>query len=409
MPTFDVYSDFSLLLAWIWNLHWRFAIGMSIPVVLQFVSTIYKWIRLEKTNSKRWTWIPLILQFWPQWMALRIINLDRKDTIKAEEKKKELQREVTYTEPFLEAFTSILILTVIWMISLKDNSFTDFCIANPEYKECPEYNNTMYAPPEYCEQHPDINRCAVFSGPGGLKWYIVTYCLSIYSCIYGITFFLMNGPFSVLSGLMTMRVLIAMTAVGSAVFTKISLWVTYCYLVIALDSSEEGNKIENMALHALVLFGLLILPNLLCSFISIASCTGLNKNFFKVIARFPASWMLPVCTYFVIGPQSLKNRKRRHLGLSKFFTMVNMIISLIMSFIMFTVIVVQSQGNEEFSTPYVLLTFIPMMYAFPYYTYFLISDTRCFRCCPKCWGQSEYQIFNVNKNEFENAKSTNST
>ena len=147
LPTFDVYSDFSLAIGWFWNGHWKFAISMLIPVVLQFVSTIYKWIRLEKTNSKRWTWIPLVLQFWPQWRALRIINLDRKDTIKADEKKKELKREVTSTEPFLEAFTSLLIMTVILMISINDKSFTDFCIANPEYKECPEYNNSQSAPP----------------------------------------------------------------------------------------------------------------------------------------------------------------------------------------------------------------------------------------------------------------------
>ena len=377
---------------------------MLIPVVLQFVSTIYKWIRLEKTNSKRWTWIPLVLQFWPQWRALRIINLDRKDTIKADEKKKELKREVTSTEPFLEAFTSLLIMTVILMISINDKSFTDFCIANPEYKECPEYNNSQSAPPEYCKQHPYINRCAVFSGPGGLGWYLVTYMFSIFSCVLGITNFLRNGPFSVLSGMLTIRFVLAFVAVGLSIGAKITFWVLYCSFFITLDNPEEGDNINNLTSHALVLFGLLILPNLLCSLISIASCTGLNKDFFKVIARFPASWMLPICTYFTIGPQNLKNRKRRHLGLSKFFTMVNMIISLIMSFIMFIVIVIQGQDNEKYAISAVLPVLIPIMKAPLYYIGFLISDTRCFGCV-KSIGQSDIQIFDINKNEFEIAKS----
>ena len=47
----------------------------------------------EKKESKCWSWIPLILQCWPQIRALRIINLDMKNDIKAGTKKKEMMRE----------------------------------------------------------------------------------------------------------------------------------------------------------------------------------------------------------------------------------------------------------------------------------------------------------------------------
>ena len=124
--------------------------------------------------------------------------------------------------------------------TLFHKSFTDFCITNPEYKECPEYNNTQYAPPEYCMQHPDINRCAVFSGAGGLPWFLVTFSLSVYSCTIGITNFLRNGPFSVLSGMATARFGIAVSAVGSSLGTKVGFWIIYWDFATPLDNTEQG-------------------------------------------------------------------------------------------------------------------------------------------------------------------------
>ena len=159
-----MFSDLSLVIGWYWNRHWNFAVSMTIPLVLQFLGTCYKWIRIEKKENKIWSCIPLILQCWPQVKALRIINLDVNKKVKAETKKMELMREVTSTKPFLEAFPSVMIMAVIWGVAVNDKSFINYCIENPEYKECPEYKNTEFAPPEYCAQHPEINRCAVYGG-----------------------------------------------------------------------------------------------------------------------------------------------------------------------------------------------------------------------------------------------------
>ena len=92
MPSIDVYSDFSLILGWYWNRHWKYAISMTFPLLLHFLSTIYKWIRLEKPENKKWSWSILLLQFWPQWRAIRIMRLDFRNDLKTETKKKELMR-----------------------------------------------------------------------------------------------------------------------------------------------------------------------------------------------------------------------------------------------------------------------------------------------------------------------------
>ena len=88
LPSLDVYSDLSLVLGWLWNQHWKYALSMTLPLLLQFLSTVYKWFLLEKADCKKCSWLILLLQFWPQWRAIRIIRLDLRDDEKAERKRR---------------------------------------------------------------------------------------------------------------------------------------------------------------------------------------------------------------------------------------------------------------------------------------------------------------------------------
>ena len=298
---------------------------MTTPLLLQFLSTIYKWIRLEKKESKRWSWILLLLQFWPQWRALRVIRLDFKKDPKAEIKKKELRREVTSTEPFLEAWPSICIMTIIWLSAKNDTQLKS------------SYETESLNPsPEFCEKHPDSNKCAVFSGFGGAAWFFTTYAISIITCSLGITKFLQVGPFAVLNangpfgGILNWRFVLAFLAVGSAMLSK-------CVLVgLLFPYIIETQKTTVI----LFFFVLLIVPNLVYSLISIAYSTGISKKW-QVYSRYPAAWMLPVATYFIIGPTkstccSPTNNQRHYLGFSKHCSIINMILTGIVHAIMIT-------------------------------------------------------------------------
>lgn len=91
---------------------------MTFPLCLQFFFTVYKWTLLEKSSSKKWSWFPLVFQCWPQMKALRIMHQVFKNNIEEEEadkKKNDLLKEVTMTEPFLEAWPSVITMTIIWM------------------------------------------------------------------------------------------------------------------------------------------------------------------------------------------------------------------------------------------------------------------------------------------------------
>ena len=329
LPTADVYSDLSLVIPWYWNGHYKYAASMTAPLLFQFASTVYKWFRLEKREGKKWSWPILMLQFWPQWCAIRIMHLDFRNDKKAEEKKKELMREVTTTEPFLEAWPSIIVMTIIWLLAMHDHSYYDYC----------RESSSSLTFSQYCEIQPQANACVVFSGPGGPTWFFVTYAVSIISGSLGITKFLQNGPFAVLTtdgllgGIFRCKFVIAFLSVLTSMFTKGML---IGLLILAKIKTSMYHWLNEVPLITvmLIIFVTLILPNLVLSLISISFSTGLNKKLLKVIINYPASWMLPIATYFIIGPYKsnccCKTDVNRNLGLSTFYSAINALISLIM-------------------------------------------------------------------------------
>ena len=174
---------------------------MTFPLLCQFLSTSYKWVRLEKRESKKWSWILLLLQCWPQLRAVRIIHLDyNENDEKTERKGQELLREVTSTEPFLEAWPSIMIMTIIWVPVL--------------VTEVTE------------KRSPNDNYSAVFEGFGGPSWFFTTFVISLFTGSLGITKFPQVGPFSVLSsegaigGILGWRFILAFQAVMWSMLSK---------------------------------------------------------------------------------------------------------------------------------------------------------------------------------------------
>lgn len=97
-------------------------------------------------------------------------------------------REITTTEPFLEAWPSIIIMTIIFLFAQwgeDRDKFYDYCSNNTidhnypnRYldNECYEYLDYQpfnYQPPNYCTNHPENDQCAVYGGFGGGIWFFL--------------------------------------------------------------------------------------------------------------------------------------------------------------------------------------------------------------------------------------------
>ena len=71
LPCIDIYFDARLIL----RLHPQY-LGCLLVIVsgllLHFIFTCFAWWRLEPRAQKKWSWIFLILQIWPQMKAVEV-------------------------------------------------------------------------------------------------------------------------------------------------------------------------------------------------------------------------------------------------------------------------------------------------------------------------------------------------
>ena len=72
-PSWDVYSDWAVTIQLFLRGDPLYAISMMVPQILNVVFTFFMWKKLEKEKAKRWSWILVIIQCWPQFFAARIV------------------------------------------------------------------------------------------------------------------------------------------------------------------------------------------------------------------------------------------------------------------------------------------------------------------------------------------------
>ena len=389
---------------------------MTIPLILQFASTIYKWIQIEKPKNKKWSWILLLLQVWPQWRAFRVMILLYKNDERAQNKKQELLREFSSTEPFLEAWPSVLIMTIIWV-----QAGSEFNGGFGGFERADKIDCTAINVRDSYE-----NFCAVYSGFGGIVWFFTTYAISVFTGALGITKFLQTGPCSVLSeagplgGILKWKFIITYLSVMFSLITKglfIALFVGANGIPLATSFFGTGRQFALVGI-LIMLFFLILVPNVIVSFICIGFATGLSRNFFKLIFRYPAIWLLPAVTYFVIGPRELRcckrtqhNIQRHQIGLSKCFSLLNLLMTVMMYGTMIALFLTIPEHIFESYWFNYFIPYFPSVFCLgiTFTIICLLLDERCCckrsqqcfctRCCgPDCY-KFQYQYINVNHDD----------
>ena len=403
MPSFDVYSDMSLIIGWFLTGHPIYALTMTVPISLQFLSSIYKWYQIDSPKTKKWSWILVILQFWPQFRALRVIRLLYKNDSRADEEKKKMMSDVLMTEPYLEALPSVMAMTAIFMhASIREGGI-----------------GFAYGPSEGYDK--------VVYGGVGKEIFFFTYGISIVTASLGMTKILLVGPCPILSnkglldGLLTWRFFVCFLGVLSSIAARASF---VAYMMIQV-TSFRGRVIQrnsrysryhitegsvNVDLSALVIsLIVMFIPNLVFSTICILASAGLKG--FKIILEYPGLWLLPVVTYYTMGPKqmlccksSTGRNQRKKLAFSKCLTVVNMVMTNIVFWVavFFTFFYSSTEGSNKLSWKSLVFLFQSFLWTVPMGATMFLSiivsiiflvftyDCCCERshpCCPKsCCG-----------------------
>ena len=61
-----------------WETHTNFAIAMLCPILASMIFLLPQWWNFEKETSiqnRIWTFLLVLIQFWPQWKMLQILYL----------------------------------------------------------------------------------------------------------------------------------------------------------------------------------------------------------------------------------------------------------------------------------------------------------------------------------------------
>ena len=113
LPTGDVFSDILTITTLYQSGHLYFATTLLTPFLLNVVFTTFSWWRIDSNKEKKWTWILLLFQLWPQYRAMKIIFKIFKGDQSYVDDKNTLERDVSILEPFLESVPTVWITTVI--------------------------------------------------------------------------------------------------------------------------------------------------------------------------------------------------------------------------------------------------------------------------------------------------------
>ena len=401
LPIADVYGDASLVIPWYLEGHYMYAMAMTIPMLLNYIFTSRKWWSFEEKKHKWWSWILVIFQLWQPWRASKVMILLYKNDEKAQAKKKEMMRDLSSIEPFLESLPAVLIMTTLWVHGIGQNRYPwnryDFDVGF-----C---NNTASIEPGLSIE--DQNFCAVFGGFGGHWWFFTTYGISVLAASLGIAKFLQHGPCAILStngilgGMLTWRFLLAFIASMLALLTKGLL---------------EGNLVrmaekEDLRWCFLLIFvSLCVVPNLLLAIASIAKVTGWNKRLIRVVIDYPAISLLPVFSNFAVGSRtnskcedSNVNILRSRFTISRSMTVVNTILTLFCYIV--TIVIADTMRGKSDTFRRTSSGFAPFVFLNLLATIgFIYPDKICCPCCCpySCFElNSEYTITSRSSKDIE--------
>ena len=72
LPTVDIFLDTALVQKLFLNGYWCSGLAVTAGIVTNFLFTSLVWWRMESPEQKKWSWIFLLLQLWPQLRAFQV-------------------------------------------------------------------------------------------------------------------------------------------------------------------------------------------------------------------------------------------------------------------------------------------------------------------------------------------------
>lgn len=326
LPTSDILGDFTFSIKAFSSGNPVIGFLMIFPVMLNILFNLYKWYYTyhDTQKEKRFTWVLVMLNLWPQYQVLKLLLLifrgKSKDIWKPLERK--IKNEISYIEPLIEAIPQFFAsMCVFSMLAVKHLCIDDTL---EEALEALEEDETYDLKFETCTDRiqtlvnqtegVSVNLFAaivvdVFSGNGtevtkvfgeetfGIRSTIVfplSILISLLSGIKTLVSYLQDGSLKMISNTKCGNYVVSISMVVyilTSFFEKFYISILISYWVGSFDG----------IFAFLVIFLIWIIFPTLIYIPPLARVVGVKK-YAGLVLEHPELLVLPLITEYVIGP-----------------------------------------------------------------------------------------------------------
>ena len=134
LPTVDTFSDINFAVSAFSTENYGIGAMILSPVLINLLFNIYLWksTSFDHANEKRYSWIFVVLNFWPQYQVVKLISWIYTNPENSEWKQlqQKIRMQLSFIEPFVEAvpqyFIALCVYTMILTRNLQSLSLDKF-------------------------------------------------------------------------------------------------------------------------------------------------------------------------------------------------------------------------------------------------------------------------------------------
>ena len=388
LPTLDIFSDLSLIASFLHTRDYQYAASLSVPFLLSYSVMISSWWRRCKRRDL--SVLPVLLNLYPQAVAVQVMLLTWKGDQKGAQKKIKLEQELSEQQTIFEALPTLTIMS---------------CILKIEEDKIMKMSKSV------------VGGYYLLNVLRENKFWI-SYNISKFSATFGMAKCLKNGVARILQevnffsmGFVLILASIFMTIIGNGNL-----------LLVMIGKDSQGNflgpKSINIYQRIAINFAITKLPGFAISVVT----TYNYRAVWRTMLAHPSTFVLPIFTYYTfktnnIGFQKPKDRWQIHklikeseieLQLSKRWTIANIVFKAI-GFLIEAFIIGEGDLSVIAGNPVMVFSNHPLMvghvYAWPSaligILLTLLVITSCFGCIE---GSFEYSIYRVEQSQNINTE-----
>ena len=359
LPTLDTYSDLSIIMSLVQGQDYTYAAALLTPFLLNYGVMLYTWWRLDESHSLTLL-LPALLNLYPQTVAGKVLLLIWKDDPRAQQKKVEMEQDLSEHEAVLEALPTLTILSCMLALDEKKILEISGVVSDGIYLA-----NVL-------RQH---------------KFWI-SFHISIFSASFGMAKCLKNGVARILpdvgfcsKGFALILVSILLTIFGNGFLLKVMIEKNNGYFLGPQTLSSYHRLAINIALHSL--------PGLVISVIT----TYNYRSVWRTMLAHPSIFVIPIFTYYTFETNNIGFQKKKveeiELRLSKRWSIANLVCKTI-GFLIEAAIIGEGDFSVIASNPVSGISTLPTVLAGIVSTVLVTSS--CCSCLPTSFHYAIYKV-----------------